>query len=183
MENVLIINGHETYPSSQGKLNETVFSSLVEKLSPHYKVKTTVIADGYQVEEEGEKFNWADIIIFQTPVFWFSIPGTFKTYIDKVYQYGLFFSGSETYGRGGLFTDKKYMLSTTWNAPADVFSNPEQFFNGKTVDDIFLPFHKTQEFCGLKQLKSFSLHDVIKNPDIEQDLKALDKHLKEVFSI
>lgn len=35
----------------------------------------------------------------------------------------------------------------------------------------------------MKPLKTFSVHDVISNPDIDQYLEDLDAHLKEVFSI
>lgn len=76
------------------------------RLSEKYEVKKTVVADGYQIPEEHEKFKWADAVIYQTPVYWFSVPALFKKYIDEIYEYGLFYQGSEDYGRGGLFTDK-----------------------------------------------------------------------------
>ncbi|RCK09676.1 hypothetical protein DT075_38245 [Bacillus licheniformis] len=76
--------------------------------------------------------------LYQTPVYWFSVPALFKKYIDEIYEYGLFYQGSEDYGRGGLFTDKKYMFSTTWNAPKDVFSKAGTFFEIRKMKNILI---------------------------------------------
>lgn len=38
------------------------------------------------------------------------------------------------YGSGGLIQGKTYMLSVTWNAPREAFTDPEQFFHGVGVD-------------------------------------------------
>ncbi|MGG3622343.1 NAD(P)H-dependent oxidoreductase [Bacillus gobiensis] len=184
MKNILLINGHEVYPpQAKGTLNQTIFSRIAERLEDAYSIQTTVIQDGYDVSEEQKKFEWADAVIFQTPIYWFSIPGSFKTYIDQVYQYGVFFTGSDEYGQGGLFTEKKYMLSLTWNSPDEAFLDENSFFEGKNVDEALFHFHKTQAYVGMKPLKTFSLHDVISNPAIDQYLQALDHHLGEVFSI
>src|SRR6478735_12840799 len=85
-------------------------------LTDQFDIKTTVVDKGYEVEEEIEKWLWADVVIMQTPIYWFSIPGKFKQYIDCVYMDNIFFKGSSQYGRGGLLTGKKYMFSLTWNA-------------------------------------------------------------------
>ncbi|SHE61268.1 modulator of drug activity B [Seinonella peptonophila] len=180
MKRILIINGHA---STDRRLNQTLVDHMVKRLQSKFEVKTSIIAAGYQIEEEVDKFRWADFVIFQTPIFWFSIPGIFKTYIDEVYQHGTFYRSANKYGTGGQFTDKKYMLSMTWNATTAQFSDPDQFFEGKNVDEAMFHFHKTQEFVGMKPLSSFSLHDVVKNPDIDQFLAQLDQHLTDVFSV
>ncbi|KAA6474470.1 NAD(P)H-dependent oxidoreductase [Bacillus swezeyi] len=183
MKNILIINGHEAYPHARGRLNHTIFSAMADKLDEKYNIKKTVVADGYEIPEEHEKFKWADAVIYQTAIYWFSLPALFKKYIDEIYEYGLFYQGAADYGRGGLFTDKKYMFSTTWNAPQDVFSKEGTFFEGKSLDETLFHLHKMQEFVGMKPLKTFSVHDVISNPNVDQYIKDLHVHLKEVFSI
>lgn len=182
MKRILIINGHQKYPHSKGDLNQTIFQAIIKKLQKNYQVETTIVDQGYDVTEEQEKFKWADMVIYQTPIYWFSVPGKFKSYFDQIYKREIFFTGGKGYGRGGLLTDKKYMFSTTWGAPEEAFSNKEAFFEGKTVDDVLLPLHKTQEFIGMKQLKTFSVHKV-KTPNIENYLEKLDKHLLEVFDL
>lgn len=183
MKNILIINGHQKYGSAEGKLNQTLTDHMVSLLSEKSNVKTTIIQNGYNIEEEQQKFLWADIVIYQTPIYWFSIPGLLKTYMDEVYAYGLFFKGSDQYGRGGLLTGKKYMFSTTWNAPEKAFNDPAQFFAGMDVEEAIAHLHRVQEFLGMEPLKSFTSYDVIKNPKIDQFVSELEVHLKEVLDL
>ncbi|MCP4229659.1 MAG: NAD(P)H-dependent oxidoreductase, partial [bacterium] len=41
-------------------------------------VKLTYIEKGYDINEEVEKHIWADIIITQSPVYWFGTPWIYK---------------------------------------------------------------------------------------------------------
>ncbi len=181
MKNILVINGHQPYPFSEGRLNQTIFENMVEFLSVKKEIKTTVVHKGYVVEAEHEKFTWADAIIFQSPMFWYSIPGALKTYIDRVYKHGLFYNFSEKYGHGGLLKGKKYMYSLTMNTPETEFAYGNTFFNGKSLDDVIIHLHKTQQYCGLEPLKTFGAYDVVKHPDVLEILKNLNKHISEVF--
>ena len=191
-KNVFLINGHQYWEIAKGELNK----SLIELARNHliakdYSVKMTHIDDAYDAKEEVEKMMWADFIIFQTPVYWFSIPWGFKKYIDEVYMagYGIMFDDNgrtrsepeKNYGTGGLMRGKKYMLSTTWNAPRGAFNDEAEMFEGKDVDDVFFHFHKAQQFVGLEQLPSFSCYDVLKNPNIESDFQRYEDHLENIF--
>ncbi|CAM5234782.1 Flavodoxin OS=Lysinibacillus sphaericus OX=1421 GN=LS41612_12265 PE=3 SV=1 [Lysinibacillus sphaericus] len=182
MKNILIINGHQKYSSAEGNLNETLMNKMVSFLEKKNNVKTTIIQNGYKIEEEQQKFIWADIVIYQTPIYWFSVPGLLKTYMDEVYAYGLFFRGADEYGKGGLLTEKKYMFSLTWNAPEKAFNNPSEFFEGNTLEDAIMHLHLIQKFLGTKPLKSFSCYDVVKNPKIEKFVSELDLHLQEILN-
>lgn len=183
MEKILIINGHEVFPFAEGKLNKTLFEETKKILQKKYNVKSSVLKEGYIIEDEIEKFIWADVIIFQHPIYWFGMPGLLKTYIDKIYQYGIFFEGAEEYGRGGLFREKKYMLSVTWNAPEDAFNDSKKFFEGKNIEEALFNLHKAHQFCGMQPIKTFSCNDVIKNPDINKYITNLKNHLKNEFNI
>ena len=183
MKNILVINGHEYYPYAPGKLNKTLFSQIIDTLKEKHEIKTTIVQHGYDIKEEQDKFKWADVVIFQTPIYWMGLPAILKNYIDKVFEYNIFFKGGESYGRGGLMKDKKYMISTTWNAPESSFNKKDEFFQGKSVDETLVQIHKTLEFVGMTPLKSFSCNDVVINPDIDKFTKGLDNHLKEVFHL
>ncbi|QWU13901.1 modulator of drug activity B [Paenibacillus sophorae] len=182
MKNILIINGHQKYGSAEGKLNQTLTDSMVSFLSEKNSVQTTTIQNGYNIKEEHKKFIWADVVIYQTPIYWFSIPGLLKTYMDEVYEYGLFFKGADEYGRGGLLTGKKYMFSTTWNAPEKAFNDPTQFFKGDSLEAAIAHLHRVQEFLGMQPLKSFACYDVIKNPKLDKFTSELGAHLKAVLN-
>ncbi|ARV47250.1 NAD(P)H-dependent oxidoreductase [Bacillus mojavensis] len=184
MKNILVINAHEYHEMAKGQLNQTLTERMVDKLSPFYNVKTTIVEKNYDIKEEQEKFKWADIIIIQTPVYWYNYPAAFKKYIDTVYEHGVFYRGTDTYGAGGLLEGRQYMLSVTWGAGEEVFNNPidQPFFEGKGVDEVLIAMHKTQQFIGLKPLKTLSNHSALQ-PDIEKILEYTDKHLEEVFSL
>ncbi|MCP3889482.1 MAG: NAD(P)H-dependent oxidoreductase, partial [Desulfobulbaceae bacterium] len=88
-KNVLLINGHQAWEISPGKLNKSLINMAWEAFTTKgYEVQTTHIDETYDTEKEVEKILWADIIIFQTPVYWMSIPWGFKKYIDEVYMAG-----------------------------------------------------------------------------------------------
>ena len=195
MRNILLVNGHQRYEGfAEGKLNQTLTETASDVLSNlGYEVKTTIVDSGYNIEEEHDKYAWADVVVVQTPVYWMSVPYLLKKYIDEVYTsaVGKVLWGddgrtrkdpSRKYGSGGTMQGKKYMISTTWNAPKEAFDDPDQFFQGKDVDDGFLWLHKNFEFFGMEALPSFSCHDVLKNSRIEDDVKQFEEHLNSAFS-
>jgi modulator of drug activity B len=177
-QTVLIINGAQARGVAQGLLNKTLFELAKAELQSHYQVLETTIAEGYQIREEQEKFKQADVVIFQYPVFWFSVPGALKTYLDDVYEHGVFFTGSDRYGEGGLLQGKRYLLSTSWNAPHDVFSGKDAFFDGRAMDEVLLGMHKTQAYIGMSPLKSFGAFDVVGNPQLDFQRAAWRQHLQ-----
>ncbi|WP_305781994.1 NAD(P)H-dependent oxidoreductase [Candidatus Thiodiazotropha endoloripes] len=86
MKNILIINAHEPYPVSPGKLNNTLIERATRRLTEMgYEVRTTSMNEAYEVDSEVEKHLWADAIILQTPVNWMGVPWRFKQYMDTVY--------------------------------------------------------------------------------------------------
>ncbi len=194
MKNVFIINTHEVYPFSEGKLNQ----SMVEKATAHlqnkgYHVQLTTMRDDYDVDKEIEKHQWSDVLILQTPCNWMGVPWTFKKYMDEVYSAGMdgrMCDGdgrtrkdpSKQYGSGGTLTGKKYMLSLTYNAPREAFDDLNQvFFGGQGVDDLFWPMHLNFKFFGMKPLETFACHDVLKNPEVENDFIRFEARLNKLF--
>ncbi|RYY02364.1 MAG: flavodoxin family protein [Gammaproteobacteria bacterium] len=191
-KNLLIINAHQFYEGvSPGDLNQTLTVAIREEMEKHgYAVRQTNIEQGYDIDEEVQKHLWADIIILQAPVYWFSAPWIYKKYADEIFTAGLVQQNliiddgrtrqdpRKQYGTGGKMHGKKYMISLTWNAPAESFGNKDQrLFEGKTVDEIFIGNTANYKFCGADILPSFSCFDVVKNADVEMDLTRLRKHL------
>jgi len=177
-QTLLLINGAQARGVAKGLLNQTLFELAKTELKSHYRILETTIADGYQISDEQEKFKQADIIIFQFPVFWFSVPGCLKTYLDEVYEHGVFFTGSDRYGSGGLLQGKHYLLSTSWNAPEDVFTTKDSFFDGRAMDEVLLGMHKTQQYVGMSPMMSFGTFDVVSNPQLDHHKAAWRQHLQ-----
>jgi len=196
MKNVLIINAHQFYEGiSTGVLNNTMAEVIKEEMEKQgHIVKQTEIVQSYDIDEEVQKHLWADLIILQSPVFWFGMPWIYKKYVDEVFTAGMmqgaFITGdgrtredpTKQYGTGGKLQGKQYMLSLTWNAPKEAFGDKQQqLFNGKTVDDVFVSNTANYKFCGIDILPSFSCHDVMKQADVENDIERLCEHLQLVM--
>ncbi len=195
MKNVLIINTHQFYEGfAEGKLNKTIADVIAEEMKAKgCEVKLTYIEKGYDANEEVEKHLWADMIITQSPVYWFGTPWIYKKYVDEVLTSGLVQQNllvddgrtrtdpDRQYGSGGKMQGKKYMLSLTWNAPSKAFGDKEQnLFAGKTVDDVFIGNTSAYKFCGVEILPSFSCYDVMKEPDVTGDIERIKQHLSAV---
>lgn len=154
-------------------------------------MKQTFIDGGYDVQEEVDKFLWADVVIWQMPGWWMGAPWTVKQYIDEVFTagHGSLYANdgrtrsdaSQKYGSGGLIQGKQYMLSLTWNAPQQAFDDPSDFFEGKGVDAVYFPFHKANQFLGMTGLPTFLAVDVMKRPDVPAAVAAYEAHLDKVF--
>jgi modulator of drug activity B len=196
MKNVLIINAHQYYEGiSSGELNNTMTTVIQEEMeSRGCLVRVTNIEKGYEVNEEVERHLWADIIITQSPVYWFGTPWIYKKYIDEVFTAGLIQQcflvddgrsrqdPSRQYGTGGKMQGKQYMLSLTWNAPKEAFDDNNQvLFSGKSVDDVFIYNTVNYKFCGVVPVPSFSCFNVMKAPEISKDIERLKGHLASVF--
>lgn len=195
MKNILVINAGQVLAHSGGKYNNTITEATLDflKQKEGIQVQTTHISEGYDCATEVAKFVWADVIIYHTPIWWFQLPYEFKKYIDLVFSEGygsLYRSDGRksdnpaiNYGTGGLLQGKKYLLTTSWNAPKEAFTLPGEFFGQKSVDEGPLySFHKMNEFIGMSALSSFHFHDVEKNNTMEADVVAWKAHLEAVIA-
>jgi len=196
MTKIFIINGGQSFGHSGGEFNNTVAAQTFDFFtdSEGFEVKITNVSDDYDPAEEVEKYVWADVVIYHTPVWWFQLPYNFKKYIDVVFTEGhakgIYNSDGRSsanpainYGTGGAMHGRKYMLTTSWNAPKEAFTLPGEFFNERSVDDgALFGFHRMNAFTGMEQLPSMHFHDVEKNADIPRDLKLYKEHLETIFS-
>lgn len=195
---VLLIHTHQKYDGvSEGKLNKTLAGhakSFFE--NRQFEVMETFIQDGYEPVAEVEKHLVADLVIIQTPVFWFNAPWIYKKYADEVFMEGLLSQkmlnddgrsrndAAKQYGSGGNLEGKKVMVSATWNAPVESFDNQDQvFLNGKSADDVLFNITLNYKFCGCDVLPNFYCFDVVKNPAIEEYLEQYNMHLEMIFRL
>lgn len=75
----------------------------------HGYEKKTLAPD---IQAELDKLEWADLVIFNFPVYWFSMPAILKGWVDRVLISGRCYGGVRFYDRGGL-KGKKAMLAMT----------------------------------------------------------------------
>lgn len=196
MKKIFVINGGQVFGHSGGRFNATISevtrTYFEEKES--FQVRTTDINREYDPKQEVENFAWADVVVYHTPVWWFQLPHGFKKYIDEVFtaghQKGIYKSDGRSaanpkinYGTGGMLHGRKYLLTTSWNAPETAFTLPDEFFMQKSVDEgPLFGFHRMNAFTGMEPLESMHFHDVEKNADIQRDISQYRAHLEKVFS-
>ena len=195
MKNILIINAHQKYEGiAEGHLTQVFINKANEFCKDSgFSVKNTHIDLGYDIKEELEKLEWADYVLFQFPVYWMGLPWVSKKYIDEVISAG---QGSVTYendgrsrddtskkyGSGGLMKGKSYMLSLTYNCPTSEFDNKDGYFDGLSLDEANISTHKIFQFCGMKPLETYSIHDIFKGDlDIEKAKKEFTQTLEKNF--
>ncbi|HEY0297669.1 MAG TPA: NAD(P)H-dependent oxidoreductase [Arachidicoccus sp.] len=196
MKKIFIINAGQDFGHSGGKFNKTITENTIDFFSnkENTELRVTNICEGYNTDKEVENFVWADYIIYHTPIWWFQLPHGFKKYIDEVFtaghRKGIYLSDGRNnnnpeinYGTGGMLHGRKYLITTSWNAPAAAFTLPGEFFGQTSVDEgILFGFHKMNAFTKMQSLESFHFHDVLKNAQVEKDMEHYKLHLQKVFS-
>jgi modulator of drug activity B len=192
MKNLLHINAHNPHRVAPGKLSEAMTELAINTAKTMgYQVQQSRPSDGdYNIEQEIEKHQWADVIIIQAPIYWMGMPWSFKKYIDEVFTDGTdgrlcdgdgrtSSEPKKNYGTGGSLKGKKYMFSVSFNAPEQAFNNPEEYlFCGNSVDDLLYPMHVNYRFFRMEALDTFVCFDVLKNPEIDNDFERFKFHLK-----
>lgn len=181
---ILIIKANPELYNSGGTLNQALFEISSDSLSKHHEVKTTDLASGiFDVQQEQEKYQWADLILYHFPLWWFGVPSVLKNYIDQVFQKGIFFKRVDVYGEGGLLVDKKYMMVVTGNMKESAFGQVPMLKQVNSIDEMLLQPRLANYYVGIKQqLPTFLAEDVVvgdtsKIPDLYR------KHLKAVFEL
>lgn len=95
------------------------------------------------IAAEQAKLRWADAVILQFPLWWFSMPAILKGWVERVYAYGFAYGVGEhsdthwgdRYGEGNL-SGKRAMLVVTTGGWASHYA--PRGINGP-IDDILFP--------------------------------------------
>ncbi|MFJ1900915.1 MULTISPECIES: NAD(P)H-dependent oxidoreductase [unclassified Streptomyces] len=115
------------------------------------------------VRAEQEKLLWADTVIFQFPLWWYSMPAILKGWVDRVFTYHFAYGVGEhsatkygeRYGEGTL-AGRRAMLSVTVGGPEAHYA--ARGINGP-IDDLLFPIHHGVLFYpGIEVLPPFVLH-------------------------
>jgi NAD(P)H dehydrogenase (quinone) len=102
---------------------------------------------------EIEKLKKADLVIFNFPVYWFSVPAILKGWIDRVLISGLCYGGMRFYDQGGL-KGKKATLSFTLGGRPHMFG--EDAIHGE-LDMLLRPLLRgTLAYVGMDVLPYFA---------------------------
>ncbi|SMN21614.1 similar to Tetrapisispora blattae TBLA_0C01300 hypothetical protein [Tetrapisispora blattae CBS 6284] [Maudiozyma saulgeensis] len=100
------------------------------------------------IKKEQAKLEWAELIIFQFPMWWYSMPALMKGWIDRVLTQNFAYVSGKEFENAPLAGRKAFILSTV-GVPEEMFTK------GKLgeIDEVFFPIqHGTFSYAGFKVL-------------------------------
>lgn len=83
----------------------------------HAQANASICRD---VEREQARVEWAELVIFQFPMWWFSMPAILKGWVDRVFSRGFAYSSGRKYETGHL-KGKRAMLSLTTGTASSLY--------------------------------------------------------------
>ncbi|CCC67253.1 hypothetical protein NCAS_0A06950 [Naumovozyma castellii] len=140
---------------------------------------------------EQEKMKWADLVVLQFPMWWFSMPAIMKGWVDRVFAFGFGFGLGEyndkhfgdRYGEG-IMEGKKAMLMVTTGGWESHYSN--RGING-TMDEILHHIqHGILFYVGFDILPPFVLYGTMslkEGKELDATAKRLCDQLDNVQSV
>ncbi|QOQ77927.1 NAD(P)H-dependent oxidoreductase [Pseudomonas poae] len=123
---------------------------LVYALEQRLGVKKQSIAADIQAELD--KLLWADLLILNFPIFWFSAPAMLKGWIDRVLVSGVCYGGKRFYDQGGL-AGKRALVTVTLGGREHMFG--EGAIHGPLEDMLRPILRGTLAYVGYEVLAPF----------------------------
>lgn len=106
---------------------------------------------GIDVRRERELLVEASVIVWQHPLYWYSVPGLLKHWFDKVLTRGF------AYGEGGVaLCGKKCLWVPTTGGEPSAFS--ETGMHGRPFEEFVPVIEQTAKFCGMQWEPPFVVH-------------------------
>jgi NAD(P)H dehydrogenase (quinone) len=122
---------------------------------------------------EIKKLRSADLVLFVTPIWWFSVPAILKGWFDRILAMGVAWDGGKIY-EDGLLRGKQAMIIAAAGGPAEYYH--EQGRHRATAVQVLHPInHGTLAFCGMDVHEPFVAMNVL-----GQDTSARAKTLTEL---
>jgi len=168
-------NGHEVRISDlyAGNWKSEIGRADFPSLAPEARLRVAAASgDAFaahalteDVKAEQEKLLWADVLILQFPLWWFTMPAILKGWVDRVYAYGFAYGVGEhsdtrwgdRYGEGVL-AGKRAMLIVTAGGWEEHYSS--RGINGPIEDLLFPINHGILYYPGYDVLPSFVAYRV-----------------------
>lgn len=137
------------------------------------------------VKAEQEKLLWADTVLVQFPLWWFTMPAILKGWVDRVFSYGFAYGVGEhtatrwgdRYGEGRMAGKRAMLLVTTggWEAHYGA-----RGINGP-IDDLLFPInHGILFYPGFDVLPPYITYkaDRLSPQDFETEAEALRERIR-----
>lgn len=160
------------------RMNQEFFNPIAEQFN---SVKNDNIP--LDIKREMDKVLWADVIIFQFPVWWSNFPAILKGWIDCVFYNGFAFNAVEMkFYKDGLLKGKKGMLSFTTGASRELYTDKGPHGEIEVLVNYFN--HLLFEFVGMDALPYFAIFgpDEMSEEERENELNRFEKIIRNLPS-
>lgn len=108
------------------------------------------------IAAEQAKLDWADHVVFQFPLWWYSVPAILKGWMERVLSMGYAYGRGRMFDRGGL-AGTTAMLSLTTHGAEESFR--DDGWHG-SIERIVWPLHCGLRFVGFRPVAPFVAYDV-----------------------
>jgi NAD(P)H dehydrogenase (quinone) len=133
------------------------------------------------IDSEQQKVEWCDLMIWQFPLWWFSVPGILKGWVDRVFAMGRFYGQGRIYEQG-VFKGKLALLSLTTGGTAHDYE--KEGLQGD-IHNMLKPIHRgIFRFTGFSVLQPFVVYGParLSADQRKEELDRWKNRLLEVFS-
>ncbi len=127
---------------------------------------------------EIQKVKAADMVMFITPIWWFSVPAILKGWFDRVLAMGVFWDGGKIY-ENGLLRGKQAMILASGGGPEHYYQ--PSGLHRASITQILHPInHGTLAFCGLNVHEPYVVLGVLggEQARLENALKEIEFRLE-----
>lgn len=179
--------GHEVQVSDLYAMNWNPVASAADftaRANPDYLVYALEQREGVKggqlaadIQAELDKLLWADLLILNFPLYWFSVPAMLKGWIDRVLVSGVCYGGKRFYDQGGL-VGKKALVSLTLGGREHMFGAGA--IHGPLEDMLRPLLRGTLAYVGMDVLEPFvAWHVPYISHDAREDfLRAYQQRLE-----
>ena len=168
-ENFRAVASWDDFNLSETELNPQYF------LSQQAAYKNHALTD--DIEAEIRKIAWANHIIFQFPLWWFSMPAILKGWFDRVLVKGFSYDTGKIFNEG-LLKGKTASLVITTQSPESAYQIDGM--HGATIDAFLHHIHHTLRFVGIKSTLPFITYNAfnVDEQRREEIVKNYHRYLK-----
>jgi glutathione-regulated potassium-efflux system ancillary protein KefG len=164
MARVLILFAHPVFERSR------VQRRMVDAVPSHDDLTFHDLYETYprldiDVEREQALLLEHDIVVFQHPFYWYSVPPIIKQWIDLVLEHGW------AYGSAGNALKGK-QLGQSISAGGGESAYQPGGYNGHTVRQFLAPIEQTAKLCKMEYLDPFVVFGTHRMTPPEMDVEA-----------
>jgi len=109
---------------------------------------------------EQQKLLWCDTLIFQFPLWWYSVPAIMKGWIDRVLAYGF------AYGQGQSLIGRRAMCVLTTGGAPHPYTPEKREAISRLLDHLL---RGTLHFCGMDVLPPFAVYGAVNTTEQQRD--------------